>query len=58
MKTKTDKSDFGKHVLFEVWECHEGGEKKGEYPIVKMGKKKLQAIVDNIEAAEKFLKEN
>lgn len=57
MKTKAFVEKFGKGVVFAVWEVDEDGNKKGEYPIVSLGRKKLSVLKEYQEEIEKFLTE-
>lgn len=38
-----------------VWPVDENGEKKGEYPLFSMGKKKLEAVVEHIDEIKEFI---
>lgn len=40
-----------------IWKTDEDGNTVGEYPILSMGKKKLKAILDNIEEIKEFVGE-
>jgi len=55
MKTKVIEGDFKGNAIFAVWELDEEGNKKGDRPIVSMGKKKLKAILDHQEEAKQFI---
>ena len=55
MQTKVIESEYKGNKLFAVWEVDDEGNKKGNYPLASMGKKKLKAIVKHLEEAKEFL---
>lgn len=51
-----EKGEYKGHPTLAIWESQEG-EKKGNYPIVSFGKKKYQAVLDNLEAVKEFVQQ-
>jgi len=39
-----------------IWNVDEEGEKKGDYPLLSMGKKKLKAILTHIDEIKEFIR--
>ena len=53
MQTKVFPGKF--EGTLSVWAVDEDGEKKGEYPLFSMGKKKLKAVVTHIKEIKEFI---
>lgn len=57
-KLEAFKDEFNGKPIFAIWEVDEEGNKVGSKPVVSMGKVKLQAMVEHIDQARRFLDEN
>lgn len=54
MKTTYEIGEWKGNPVFKVWKADEEGNKIGEYPIVSLGKKKLEALLNHANAAIGF----
>lgn len=48
--------EFKGQIIASVWEINEDGSKKGKYPVVAMGKKKVEAIMNFEKEYKEFLR--
>lgn len=55
MNTKTFEGQYKGTIA--VWEIDDNGEKVGKFPIVSLGKKKLQAILNHLDEVKEFIKD-
>ena len=56
-KTKVFKDEYKGNPVYGIWNVDEEGEKEGSYPIASMGKKKLEAVLDNAVELRELLEE-
>ena len=57
IKTKTRNGSYKGHILCEIVQVDDNNEAIGK-PVVSFGVKKAQAILNNIEGIERFVKNN
>lgn len=55
MKTKVFEEEFKGHKLMAVWAVDDSGQKVGQYPLVSLGKKKLEALLNHLHEAKLFV---
>jgi len=56
MNTKLFVDEFKGFKVLAVWEVDDNGLKKGDYPIISLGRKKLRAVVDHVEEIKEELR--
>lgn len=54
MATEVEQSEYKGNKLLVIWELDKNGQRK-EYPLFSFGKKKAQAILENIDEIENFV---
>jgi hypothetical protein len=55
LKTKVFEEEFKGHKLLAVWSVDQNDEKIGRYPLVSLGKKKLEVLLSHITEVRSFV---